>query len=288
MILHFILACHNRRSSTLACIRSAAAGASAVDVAFDFTLFDDGSTDGTAESVLREYEKTTILRGDGSHYWAKSMSLAESAVLARIRNAAGSQAYIVWLNDDVILDDDALPRLVNLARTTDRYSILIGAVRDPNSGLTTYSGLNRRGLHPLKYRPVAPTMSFQSVDSFNGNLVLVPAEVALQLKGIDGSYAHGMADIDYGVRATRIGVNNILAPGTFGICPRNGNPAYKGFIEEWRDFTGAKGAGNFGSLRKLLRVNSPRLWPFYFLLTYITWFGRTLIRSLTRIRKVLT
>jgi len=41
----------------------------------------------------------------------------------------------------------------------------------------------------------------QHCDTINGNCVLVPAQIANELGALESAYAHGMGDIDYGLRA---------------------------------------------------------------------------------------
>lgn len=279
MTLHFILACHNRKDSTLMSLRSVAKGALSAGVTFDLTVFDDGSNDGTSASILAEFPRAVILDGDGSNFWAKSMAQAESSVLNRSDIGGPGRSYIVWLNDDVILDEDAISRLLESEAAVSRPSIVIGAMRDPVSGVTSYSGLNRKGLHPLSFRIQDPSSSVQRVEAFNGNLVLVPLTVARILNGIDGGYAHALADIDYGLRAAAQGIENVLAPGTFGVCARNAPSAHRSIGAEWRAFTGPKGAGNFSSMRKVLKLTSPRLWPFFLTASYCLWLCKATARA---------
>lgn len=284
MTLHFILACHNRRLSTLTCLMAAAESARSAKVSFDFTLFDDGSGDGTAEAVLSEFPHTVVIQGNGSNFWAKSMFQAESSLLNRVSDDIDAGSYVVWLNDDVILDENAIARLLTVATAMEQPSIIVGAMRDPRTGVTSYSGLNRQGPHPLSFRVVTPQSTPLPVEAFNGNLVLVPLDIATRLRGIDGDYAHGMADIDYGIRAGKLGISNILAPGTYGVCPRNEPAVFKNIRSEWRRFTGPKGAGNFGSLRKILKLTTPKLWPIYLIATYFLWICKTSAHAINQRR----
>lgn len=279
MDLYIILACHNRRAATLQCIQSAYDSASAADLEVSITLYDDGSTDETAEAVAERFPETKILTGSGSDYWAKSMAVAEIDVINRIRLEGKANPYIVWLNDDVILDTDALGRLC-LAATESIGDIVIGAMRDPESREITYSGLRRQGLHPLSFRICPPTSNLQKVEVFNGNLVLVPFSVAAALEGIDGEYSHALADIDYGVRAKSKSVEVTLAPGSFGTCSRNVTPSPKDIGADWQKFIGPKGAGNPGSMRRILKRTSPKTWLIYFLASYLLWWGRRMLHEL--------
>jgi GT2 family glycosyltransferase len=55
----------------------------------------------------------------------------------------------------------------------------------------------------------------------NGNAVLVPTSVALEIGGLDPHYRHGMADFDYGLRATKAQIPVWLASGWVGTCAQH-------------------------------------------------------------------
>ncbi|WP_306971778.1 glycosyltransferase family 2 protein [Arthrobacter oryzae] len=276
------MACHNRRVSTLRCIQSAHEAAEKAGVALHITLYDDGSTDSTAESVSVQFPGTEILAGTGSEFWAKSMAIAESHVLKRIRRDNKDNSYVVWLNDDVTLDLDAFERLHKLALDYPR-SILVGAMRDPRSSEVTYSALKRGGLHPLSFELCPLSSKPEPVEIFNGNLVLVPAVAAESIGGIDGAYSHAFADIDYGFRARSKSISVKLAPGSYGTCERNPVPPTRSITEDWKQFVGPKGAGNAKSMRKILQLATPRSWFVYYFASYGLWWARRIRLGLLRL-----
>lgn len=272
MNLNVLLACHNRKQLTLNCLDRLMVAAVAASARTKIVVFDDGSTDGTDEAIQRLYPAVKIVKGSGSAFWAAGMATAEAEILNM--ETLDDSEYLLWLNDDVCLDPDALIRL-NDSAMLHPNSIIIGAMRDPGSGLITYSGLAREKWHPLSFKRVLPqSVSSVAVETFNGNLVLVPARVARKLGGIDGSFAHAFADIDYGLRARRAGISISLAPGTFGTCPTNPLPERAGMFAEWRKFVGIKGGGNPSSLVRILRRNAPLTWPLFLASTYALWWLR--------------
>jgi GT2 family glycosyltransferase len=284
MKFHVIMASHNRRETTLRAISSVASAGKTALLDVDVTLFDDGSTDETARSVLQRFPDVTVISGTGSSFWANSMYRAEERVLSQVGGSICVNDYIVWFNDDVVLDNDAFGRLLATTRNHPE-SILVAAMRDPEHLQTTYSGFSRRGRHPLRLSLVEPGHDVIPIDTFNGNLVLVPMPVALKIGSIDGEYAHALADIDYGYRAKIAEVPVLLAPGTYGTCARNTPLPRRNVKEEWKTFTGVKGGGHPASLMKILRIGAPRTFPIYFVATYILWWMRALriqIRGATK------
>jgi GT2 family glycosyltransferase len=212
----------------------------------------------------------TVLRGDGSAFWARGMAEAERAALQH--EAMGPDDLILWLNDDVELEAQAVNTLLNTANSED--VVVVGAMRDPRTGDITYSGLRRAGKHPLNFRRVTPGNEPIKVDTFNGNCVLVPARVARTLGGIDGGFAHALADIDYGLRCNKLGVPVLLASESVGLCARNPDPARTTTALAWDAFRSQKGGGNFPSLRRILRRTNPHTWWAFIALTYSLWWFR--------------
>lgn len=269
--LHVLIACHNRCDLTLQAITNFASAARAVGVKADFTVFDDGSTDGTAEALVALDLPVTRIAGDGSAFWSRSMAEAESHVL-RVYDDDG---YVVWLNDDNYLDGDFLQDALAAAKKFPS-AVLVGAMRDPATGHLTYSGLRRRGLHPLHFVPVNPNGKLQKVETFNGNLVFVPMKLAHALGGIDGSLPHSGADIDYGIRVRESGFELLLLPRFAGSCAFNPAPPPGPVMDDWRGFLGVKGGGNYSTLKRNLRKGHPNTWFGYVAVTYLLWWVRRL------------
>lgn len=271
MPLHVIVACHNRRELTVRAISDFAASAALAGGAADFTVFDDGSTDGTGEALDALELPITRIVGDGSAFWSRSMAEAESHVL----HSFDDDGYVVWLNDDVEVDSDAVGVALTAANGV-RSAVLVGAMRDPESGQLTYSGHRKIGFHPLKSIPVEPNGKLQAVDTCNGNLVFVPLKLARALGGIDGSLPHSGADIDYGVRVREGGFDLLLLPRIVGSCAHNPIPPRGPVMDDWRAFVGVKGGGNYHLLKRLLQKWHPRTWLGYIVLTYSLWWARRL------------
>lgn len=261
-----ILASHNRREQTLACLGSYFG--QEVDPAMDLeaVLVDDGSTDATAGAVRGHFERARVIEGDGTLFWAGAMAIAEDAALR------SSPDYLLWLNDDVVLDPGALSLLIDVTDSESQPSIAVGALRDPENGTVTYSGVRRTGLHPLRFERITPGVRPVPIQTFNGNVVLVPRAVTGMVGSFDGAFVHAGADFDYGLRAADAGVSNVLAPGTVGTCPPNPGP------QPWLDpsapihrrvseLLGPKGAPPRARARYLRRHGGPA-WPVFWLASY--------------------
>ncbi|WP_375400959.1 glycosyltransferase family 2 protein [uncultured Amnibacterium sp.] len=267
-----LLACHNRRSLTEQALRDLRAGAEHAGRDVRVVLFDDGSTDGTAEAARAVMPEGSIdvLEGDGDAFWARGMATAEAHALRSL----GDGDLLLWLNDDVRLDSDALSVLL-AALDGRRDHLVVGATIDPATRRVNYGGYVRSGPHPLRFRHQQPDGAVRPIDTLNGNCVLVPVPAARRIGGIEGTFSHGLADIDYGLRARRAGVQPVLAPRSIGTCPSHPTSPRRPALVEWAEFRSVKGGGHPTSMRRILRRVAPRTWPLFFAWSYAAWWLRT-------------
>jgi len=212
----------NRRETTLRCLGQLQAQELPDAVRLQAFVVDDGSTDGTGDAVRADYPDAHVLEGTGSLFWTGGMHLADQAAWDTRPD------YLLWLNDDVDLDPDAVTVLLDAARQTDDRAIVVGAVTDPASGEVSYGGYRRVG-KPLDLERIAPNGHVQSVDTMNGNVVLVPAAVRSAVGPPDLAFSHNMADMDYAFRARSAGFGVVLAPRAVGRCETNTAK------QRWRD-----------------------------------------------------
>lgn len=258
-----LLTCHNRREGTLRCLRSFF-GQQIPGVRLDAVLVDDGSSDGTAAAVRTELPAVELVAGSGGLYWAGGMALAQQEAALR------EPDFLLWLNDDVVLDDGALATLLAVAAMHPDVAVA-GPVCDA-AGRTTYTGYRRTGRRPRGFVRVVPTGLAEDLDAFNGNVVLVPRSVYTRLGPVDARLRHGYADLDYGLRARRAGQGSVLADRHVGHCTRNDAAG------SWRDPTlprrlrcrllvDVKGIPPGPHIRYSARHGGPE-WPLYVLGCY--------------------
>jgi GT2 family glycosyltransferase/glycosyltransferase involved in cell wall biosynthesis len=251
-----VIACHNRRDTTLRCLDRLHAAAQLVpDLRLETILVDDGSRDGTASAVTARFPDTRIIQADGALWWAGAMELG-------LRACDPTADFQLWLNDDVLLRDDALARLIDAHDCwRDHHGqppIIVGAVVAADDGAVTFGGGRRLGSHPLRSARLALDDQPQRCELINGNVVLVPAPAAARLGGIDPVFigVQGMADTDYGLRAIALGVDVIVAPGSVGVCARDRRPP------PWRD-------PDLGVVERLRAITGPRGCPWRPWLTFV-------------------
>lgn len=255
-----MMTCHNRRTQSLACLDALRRQATHADL--DVYLLDDASTDGTADAVRAEHPEVRVYSGDGNFYWCGGMR--------QLWSLAAWQDYdhYLWLNDDTLLDEQALNALLSTASQA-HDGIVVGTLRDPQTQQPTYGGVARASRwHPFRYRLVVAQDQPLPCDTMNGNCVLVSREAARRVGNFDGSFRHSFGDFDYGLRARKLGVEMLVTAGTIGCCPRRTSrqrwrDATLGWRQRWAEVTGPKGLPPRQMLVYARRHGGPMWWAFW-------------------------
>jgi GT2 family glycosyltransferase len=211
-----LMAVHNRRDLTLACLDSLRAQP-LYGCTLDVFVLDDASTDGTAAAVVERHPDVHLLRGDGQQYWNGGMRRAFG------RAMMDDYDYYLWMNDDTKLDDGVLDLLLKTERELRDQAhgpvIVAGTTRHPDTGELTYGGQVRLSRwRPLAWTLVPPGPDPLPCETMNGNTVLLPRAVVQRVGNLDPAYVQQMGDFDYGLRARAAGCEVWVAPGTVGMC----------------------------------------------------------------------
>src|ERR1035437_4146133 len=144
-----LITCYNRKNTTLAALEALFSQELPRYHLLDVFLTDDGSNDGTSEAVQIRYPQVHVSRGTGALYWGGGMRQAWITALD------SDPDFYLWLNDDTSLLDGALLRLLETFESlNERFGshILVGATRDPITGVDNYGGLIRTSrLRKLKF-----------------------------------------------------------------------------------------------------------------------------------------
>ena len=244
MNLAVLMTCHNRRETTLRCLRSLVAAiqeyknstvqppTSNLQPIFHLFLVDDGSTDGTSEAVHEWYNSTLfhsslftlhLIHGNGSLFWAKGMSLAWRTALEYELQTSNSKlqtkfSHFLWLNDDVVLSPNSICSLCSTQQKSE--SVVVGSCSDKN-GQSTYGVMDS---HDVRIQP----STSREARWFNGNVVLVPHEICDKVGIISDEYSHARADYDYAERLHLAGIPIIGTPEYVGVCENDKDEKCRG------------------------------------------------------------
>jgi GT2 family glycosyltransferase len=263
--LFTLLTSHNRRRQTVAALE-AVSRQNPAGCGVGVILVDAGSTDGTSEAVEARFPAVTVHRTTRDVYWNQGMRLAMS--YARQHDPD----HYLWLNDDTVLDHDALQRLLDtwerVRSRTRRPAIVVGTTRDPTSDQPTYGGLRRTdGRRPLRFELVPPATEPLPVETMHGNCVLLPRDVVAEIGDLEPRYTHAMGDIDYGLRARAASIGVWITPGTIGTCARNPTTP-RGARAQLQHLVSSKGIPPREWVVFARRWGG-RLWPIHFAAPYL-------------------
>jgi GT2 family glycosyltransferase len=260
-----LLTVHNRKEHTLLCLNGLSHQIRTVNP-FDVSIYlmDDGSTDGTAGAVRDNYPQVNICHGSGNLFWNGGMFWVFRKALM-----AGFDYYL-WVNNDTILFTDAMDRLIDTAIQFQNRAIVVGSTQNPETEQWTYGGVIRKHpLRPLKFSPVTPSEYPIPVHTMNGNCVLIPEAVAGRVGNLDPVFTHAMGDFDYGLRARKIGIPIIMAPGYYGFCepndPHQKAPTLRTHLKKLFSPKGLPPK----DWRVFAKRYAGRFWPMYWLSPYV-------------------
>lgn len=206
-----ILSCFNRKDKTLRCLKSLLKYIA--NCSISVYLVDDGSTDGTYETISKEFPEVNLIKGNGNLFWNRGMHLAWSTAIN------GDYDYYLWLNDDIILYPTFYDELMECEKIGNNKCIISGLIENiEKKGEILYGGSNK------DKKLIQPNKLPQDITFMNGNVVLVPKSVVDKIGILDPKFHHDLGDVDYGLRAVENGFKvlstriPVAAGYTNGMC----------------------------------------------------------------------
>lgn len=226
------IAVHNGREVLARCLRAGAGQWSVTCV------LDDGSTDGTAEMLARDFPDVIRVQGDGNQWWTGGTNRAIEACLGE------GCDDVLLLNPDVVLLPGAVEALV-AASEREPGAVMASLVLDLDApdrvwwagsrfgplapGLPVFAS---RYLYPAGTALAAMPAEPYATDEAHGRAVLVSAKT-FRRHGLfdEGTFPHYGADVDFSMRLRAAGVpirvvpaaRVLLSTGTSGMAPSAGS-----------------------------------------------------------------
>ncbi len=185
-----LITCHNRVDFTIKCLKSLLIEQNKLDV----YLVDDNSTDQTKDVVNELFPQVNLIDGDGNLFWNRGM------YLAWVNASRSNYDYYLWVNDDVVLDPSYFQELFECSELNNGEAIISGLVEN-DKGQTIYGGTDA---HDNLYQANG---KLNSIKNLNGNVVLVPRYVFEKVGFLDNQFHHDIGDVDYGLRAKKLGIS---------------------------------------------------------------------------------
>ena len=106
MNLYIIIAVHNSREITLTCLSLLSRQ---TYQEYSIAVVDDGSTDGTAEAIAKDFPEVKVIRGTGDWWWTRSMN---EGIKYAIDQGASA---VLMMNDDTFFDDNYIETMVRIS-----------------------------------------------------------------------------------------------------------------------------------------------------------------------------
>lgn len=213
--LAVLITCHNRKNKTIQCLRNLYKQTDFINFKTEIFLVDDNSTDGTSETIKKNFSDVNLIKGDGNLFWGGGTYLAWEEAIKKKKFE-----YFLWLNDDTFLYPNALQMLFKCKEyaNTDEF-IAVGSTHDSNNNWTYggFKNLNKK-FAVFENKKIFPNNNFQFIDRFNGNIVLISNKAFIKIGKFDKSLDHYFGDIDYSIRASIKKIPIILSPSYLGIC----------------------------------------------------------------------
>lgn len=215
-----LIVSYNTREMTLEAISSAVRETTAVR--YEIIVVDNASTDGSADAIAAHPARPHLIRLD------------ENIGFGRANNLAAEMAkgdYILLLNSDTVVLDEAIDRLVAFAKANRRALIWGGRTLFADGRLNPSSCWQRMTMWNLFCRVVGLTGFFPRSELFNGEaygawprdrvrevdivsgcFLLIPRPIWLALGGFDEAFFMYGEDADLCLRAKRIGARPKITP----------------------------------------------------------------------------
>lgn len=213
---------HNRKDLTLHCLRSLSRiDRTGLDV--KIVIVDDGSTDGTADAIRKEFPEVDIISGDGNLWFTEGTNVGIRRSLER------EPKYILLINDDQVFDERSLVTLVETAE--DHPRSVVGSLLllwDTPHRLfqispvwDTWAGGWRHWYSQTVW--TIPDKPWQ-VDLIVGNCVLVPTAAFREAGLMDSRRYPNFGDAEFTPRLKRLGWQLLIDPRARVFCQPNTPP----------------------------------------------------------------
>lgn len=135
-------------------------------------IVDDGSTNGVAERLSKEFPDVTVIHGDGNLWWAGGMKVGMERALAE------GVDVIAWLNHDCCPEPGTIPALVSEAAKLGNGAVSAWCITRGNEDFPVNPGF--RNFKPIPLDELQGSALLE-VDGVNGNCVAINADAIRQI-----------------------------------------------------------------------------------------------------------
>lgn len=235
-----LISAHGIRQKAISCLddclRQIDSLAGEGKYSFQVYFMDDASGDGTYEQVENQFQQVKLFRSN--------QRLFLNGALRTLWKHASSENpdFYLWLDARISLADNALSTLLETSTFLSHNAIIAGSICD-EKGSVIRGGRTKKGKisEPDPIIPIPTT-------TFDGNVVLVPRSAFKTLGMTSSKRKEFLGDWEYGLKAFRMDVPRVIAPGIIGTCadiPYERNPRGSRFIYDLRSSSPFFAISNF-------------------------------------------
>ncbi|PQO43905.1 glycosyltransferase family 2 protein [Blastopirellula marina] len=220
MTVSIIVVSYNTCEETLACLESVYA--QTLQTGFELIVVDNASTDGSAAAIAERFPEVRLIAS------------ADNLGFAGANNAAAKEAtgeYLLLLNPDTVILDNAIDRVVAFARENPRAGLYGGRTffgdmtLNANSchgeptpwsllcmGLGLSALFRRSALLDPESLGSWDRNDVREVDCITGCFLLIRRQIWEQLEGFDLEFFMYGEDTDLCIRARKLGAKCLICP----------------------------------------------------------------------------
>jgi len=200
--VHVLLPVHNRIEITRECLDQLKHQTMR---AAQLVVIDDGSSDGTADMVLAEAPEATIIRGDGSLWWAGAL---QEGLNLLVHQGVARHDVVLILNNDTTFGDDFIERAVR-TMSDSPSTMLLAQAYSSRTGKLIEVGV-RIDWEAFRFDPVA---EIEQANCLSTRGLFIRLGDALGAGGFRPRLLpHYLSDYEFTIRARRKGLRIITDP----------------------------------------------------------------------------
>lgn len=215
-----IIVSYNTREMTLACLNSVFEQSSMTNI--EVIVVDNASSDGSANAILKSFGNVNLIKSAENLGFAKANNLA-------IRKAHGK--YILLLNPDTVILDNAIERLLKFAKENPDAGIWGGRTVFADGRLNPASSWGFMTVSSLFFQAVGLSAIFRFTNFFNpeayggwkrdsvrrvdivtGCFLLITKKLWDSLNGLDETFFMYAEEADLCYRAKALGARPLATP----------------------------------------------------------------------------
>jgi len=198
---------------------------------YEVYVIDNHSTDGSCEWIRQAYPEVRCITLNQNH----GPNVARQLILEQ-----ADSAYVLIMDDDIVMARDALTRLVTVMRKVNRAGVCHLEIKDCACPEAAYH-YNGGSIHYLcalvpRDKPTDHRPEYEIFDTVSGQAMLIDRDAALSIGGFDNDYFFGWTDGDFTARMSLAGFLCLNVPQAVGwhtAHPRGVSKAFYQVRNRW-------------------------------------------------------